>query len=53
MAACDYCLYFLSAYNVTAPPAACVGGCSIGTYGNCASVVGTAIKEAFLKDVGN
>jgi len=33
VAGCDYCLYFASTYNISVSPAACIGGCSLGTFG--------------------
>ena len=48
VAGCDFCFYFLSTYNLTASPAACVGGCSLGTFGSCSSLVGTSLVKTFF-----
>ena len=49
VAGCDYCLYFLTTYNLTISPAACVGGCSLGTFASCSSLIGTSFVNTYLK----
>ena len=49
VAGCDFCFYFLATYNVSAGPSACVGGCSLGTFGSCSSLVGTSIIKTFFQ----
>ena len=44
---CDFCIYYLSTYNLTATPAACIGGCSLGTFGSCSKLVANSIVETF------
>lgn len=46
-AGCDFCFYFLSTYNISASPAACVGGCSLGAFGGCTRLIGSAIQETY------
>ena len=48
VAGCDYCLYFLTTYNLTISPAACVGGCSLGTFASCSSLIGTSFVNTYL-----
>ena len=48
VAGCDYCMYFLTTYNLTVSPAACVGGCSLGTFASCSSLVGTSFVNTYL-----
>ena len=48
VAGCDYCMYFLTTYNLTVSPAACVGGCSLGTFASCSSLIGTSFVNTYL-----
>ena len=48
VAGCDYCMYFLTTYNLTVSPAACVGGCSLGTFASCSSLLGTSFVNTYL-----
>ena len=50
VAGCDYCMYFLTTYNLTVSPAACVGGCSLGTFASCSSLVGTSIVNTYFNN---
>ena len=50
VAGCDYCMYFLTTYNLTVSPAACVGGCSLGTFASCSSLVGTSFVNTYIND---
>ena len=45
IAGCDFCFYYLATYNLTAPPAACVGGCSLGTFGSCSKLVVSSLVK--------
>ena len=47
VAGCDYCMYFLTTYNLTVSPAACVGGCSLGTFASCSALVGTSFVNTY------
>jgi hypothetical protein len=47
IAGCDFCFYYLATYNLSVAPAACVGGCSLGTFGSCSKLVGTSLVETF------
>ncbi len=47
LSGCDFCIYFLATYNVSASPAACIGGCSLGTFGSCTGLVGESIRHSF------
>ena len=47
LAGCDFCIYYLGTYNLTAPPAACVGGCSLSTFGSCSKLVVNSFVKTF------
>ena len=40
---CDFCFYYLSTYNLSVAPAACVGGCSLGAFGSCSKLVSSSL----------
>lgn len=45
-AGCDFCMYFLATYNISASPAACVAGCSLGSFGTCSTLVTTSLTSS-------
>ena len=47
VAGCDFCMYYLGTYNLTAPPAACIGGCSLSTFGSCSKLVVNSFVKTF------
>ena len=50
IAGCDFCFYYLSTYNLSVAPAACVGGCSLGAFGSCSKLISSSlIKTLDLK----
>ena len=42
---CDFCIYYLATYNLTAPPAACIGGCSLSTFSSCSKLVAKSLVQ--------
>ncbi len=47
VAGCDFCFYYLATYNLSVAPAACIGGCSLSTFGSCSKLVGSSIVQTF------
>ena len=43
IAGCDFCFYYLSTYNLSVAPAACVGGCSLGAFGACSKLITSSL----------
>lgn len=50
LAGCDFCFYYLATYNLSVAPAACVGGCSLSTFGSCSGVISTSIIKTLELD---
>ncbi len=44
---CDFCFYFLTTYNISAPPAVCNSGCSLGIFGSCLGLLSTSLGIVF------
>ena len=45
IAGCDFCFYYLATYNLTASPAACVGGCSLGAFASCSNLIVSSLVK--------
>ena len=47
IAGCDFCFYYLATYNLSVAPAACVGGCSLSTFGSCSKIITSSLIQTF------
>ncbi len=50
LAGCDFCFYYLSTYNLSVAPAACVGGCSLSAFSSCSKLIPNSFVKTLKLD---